>query len=192
MKTGEDYVHRISYQRDHSELFTSLVGEVLATVEEGVRLAAPGQLDFNLLSYFGASVLWRGSVAKCLPACDLGSKYEESFRRYLMGESPFPSCAGCFLVFYDRPTNQGGYLGSICFTPFSIRQSGHHLHRFILFGLEFYFAVGNRLPEWCKTGCFATSAGHDVILAPQEKLLEGPALWMAQARVGRKLARRPP
>jgi hypothetical protein len=53
------------------------------------------EIDLDRLAYFGASVLWRGSAHSWRSGKDplrtpsLGS-YEEHFRKYLIGQGPFP------------------------------------------------------------------------------------------------------
>jgi hypothetical protein len=79
-----------------------LVGQVVEEAN-GLRLALPGRLEVERLAYFGVSVAWRASVAECVPGCKLSADHEESLRRYLLRQSPFPDDVTCFVKFHDLP-----------------------------------------------------------------------------------------
>jgi len=140
------------------------------------------------LLYFGASVLWRASIATCIPNCRLGARYDAEFRSFLFGQSPFPPNARCIVAFHDLPTIDGSHLASICTMPLTERQHGLFIHRFIVFGLSYYFSVGQVEPAW-MSGLCANDPPHLVMLAPQDVLIDWIGPWMARAKAVGSLAR---
>jgi len=98
------------------------------------------------LEYFAASIIWRSAVvswrigSRVMRTLQLGP-YLEEFRRYLIGEEPFPADAA-LSVFVDsqpRPSL------SLVF-PFSGRFGPATRHIFAIPGVRFVLFVGKQLP----------------------------------------------
>lgn len=185
----ENTASKLAYQRDGSAPFLDSVGPVIAEADR-TRFAEPGRLPIGDLVYFGASVLWRGAIAKGVPNCRLGETYEAEFRAFLNGDTEFPRHAWCVLAFHDLPMGTGEHLASICTVPHSFREGRVFVHRFVIFGLFYYFVVGQVEPSWMKDLC-VNRPPHLVMLAPQEMLIEWVGPWMARARAFGSLARQP-
>ena len=155
----------------------------------GVRAALPGTLDTSMLAYFGASVLWRASVSRRVENCQLGTRHNEAFRRYLLEQSEFPQNAVCVVSFVDVPLDDEGHIVTVCSTPVTERMDSFHGHRFTLFGLWYLFAIGNNLPRWCRSFCTVRSQQRFVMLATQSALVEWIGSYAASARPVGRLAR---
>ena len=118
---------------------------------EGSRVYMSAQLpssDVDALKYFAASVFWRSSamqwkIAKRRYTKDnLGYKYREQFRKYLLGESGYPSKAAMVMIVSDDDD-----LAPFVLWPSVTRGEGCHRHVFYIPGIEFNLFVGNVLPE---------------------------------------------
>jgi hypothetical protein len=111
----------------------------------GTRNAA---LNIDALRHFAVGVFWKASVtAWHTPAGNvsvrnpLGSIYEEAFRQYLIGKSPFPNSARIMIWLCaesDPPV--------MMLFPDMRRCPGYHAHRFFVPGLCFQMLVGRVLP----------------------------------------------
>jgi len=103
----------------------------------------------SALLHFAAGVFWKASVSLWHAPVggvtvrnSLGSTYEEAFRRYLIGASPFPESARLMIWLcgeQDPPI--------IVLFPDAQRAHGHHAHRFFVPGLCFHMLVGRVLPR---------------------------------------------
>lgn len=185
----EDYIARITFQPDNTAPLLDLVGDVLLQTNR-TRAVPAGKLNHEFVTFFGVSVIWRASVSKSVPACSLGPKYEEQFRRYLLGEVGLPTACALAVAFSDLQIEGAGNMAAICTTPTTERLDGHHVHRFPIFGLMYCLAVGNRLPQWAKTACHARSPEHLLLLSPQDDLIRWLGPWMMKARPVGSLAKR--
>jgi hypothetical protein len=153
----------------------------IATMYSG-RLALGG--DVEKLQYFAASIFWRASVhgrlAEAGPmSVQLGSLYEEQFRRYLLGETRFPGNSALVLSISvaAKPYTAMNYPMVMARHPI-----GCHANRFVASGLYFDLLVGknavrahpfcfvhspenlihltNRIDEWIEQSCFKLSLGR--------------------------------
>jgi hypothetical protein len=128
-------------------------------------------LDTETLSRFAASVVWRASVSEeACPKVDLGHRYEESFRRYLKGEAPFPSHASLIVYLLTVPVKGLPPADRIVTLPTQMRDGPCMRHWFILCGVAFYLFVGNRIPVLHRRMCFAATKhvhtiGSDWVMA---------------------------
>lgn len=105
-------------------------------------------LNTDALRHFAVGVFWKASVTAWHTPVGhvsvrnpLGSIYEESFRQYLIGRSPFPNSARLMIWLCaesDPPV--------IVVFPDTKRCHGYHAHRFFVPGLCFHMLVGRVLP----------------------------------------------
>jgi len=101
-------------------------------------------INVNAYRYFAASVFWRGSVGRWGQrkplGCEhsLGPKYEEAFRRYLLGEAPRPKQA-LFLVFVFADMDEEVLT---LWPPRPSNEEGYHVHHFAIPGIEFRMFLG--------------------------------------------------
>jgi hypothetical protein len=98
--------------------------------------------------YFAASVFWRASAhrwmleGRALDLISLGSKYEEEFRLYLLGETVFPANGRIFVhVWSDNP------IDFTTITPTSFRLEGVRRHKFCIPGITFILFLGSDVPK---------------------------------------------
>lgn len=150
---GESYVIAHCAQTDGSfRLRDVLVQTTPFYQEEGFAIYdlchLPGVAD--QLLYFGASVFWRASVApwkerdRTLRLISLG-RYEEEFRRYLLGEAQFSSKAALILHISKDAQMTTSF-------PCTNRDSGFFRHKFYVPGLLFIMYVGNWMPDSAVEG----------------------------------------
>jgi hypothetical protein len=115
------------------------------------------QLDMDKLTYFGASVFWRGSVHNwkdrkgVAHGIDIGP-YEEPLRQFLLKKSAFPANMGLMVSIWRM--NQPW----ICaYSPTSGDTSGYHTYLFYVPGIQFLLSVGRAIPEETMYCCSATT-----------------------------------
>ncbi len=152
---GENYVLANCARQDGSfGLRDSLVRTTPFHQEEGFTIYDLRYLPDagDQLLYFGASVFWRASVARWkdrdrnLRPISLG-RYEEEFRRYLLGEVQFPAKAALILHISKEVVPEM----TVAF-PCTNRDSGFFRHKFYVPGLLFIMYVGNRMPDSAVEG----------------------------------------
>ena len=144
------------------------------TVYAGAEIDA---LDMDKLSYFGASVFWRASVVhldigrKRRHMIQLGAKYEESLRAYLLGEAPFPNSMVLWSAVCRTPepppviTYPAGERVSEGYESF-------YRHTFDIPGLSYMLHVGNRLPPHIRDTCVVASPRRYIYFSPFERLID--------------------
>jgi hypothetical protein len=159
-KHGERWVLLNNYRLDGpSPMYRALLA---ATGDPKFRsgtvyssLAIPG-IDIEKLIYFGASIIWRASVAdwsmggKPVRLVQLGKAYEEEFRQYLHGEAAFPRNAAIWVavVRSEAPAPLINF-------PVDEIKGKYHQHHFDVFGLSYFLYVGGSLPEEVTRHCAA-------------------------------------
>lgn len=127
------------------------------------------------ISYFAASIFWRGSVYGwnedgSVPI-DLGP-FQERFRRYLLGEEPFPKGATLWVM-----VRESGEVEQLTFTPLQERVNGFYTCKFPMPGLAFVLIVSKNTPSEHRSMCFVHNPGHPVFVTPLlEPLLLDEAL----------------
>lgn len=97
------------------------------------------------LLYFAISVFWRAHVWDWGKQTDsykkaLGTHYESTFRKFLLGEGGLPN-AKLFLIVNGSET-----LNGLISMPYAGKVDGCHIHNFDLLGIKFSLVVGKRLP----------------------------------------------
>jgi hypothetical protein len=151
---GEKYVLGLVNDRDQKFPLLDILKKSQATCgahwSQYSVTDTPG-IDRRKLAYFGISVFWRASVATWKDArgfpdiqIELGRKYNEELRRFLLGEAEIPRLA--FLVVY------------VCSDSASARQSFApanngktkvgRLTGFAVRGIEFIFGIGKAVPVY--------------------------------------------
>ncbi len=178
---GEKWVLENTYRlKGPSKLYEALAAATAVpdfpsgTVYAGAKIDA---LQMDQLSYFGASVFWRASVGvwplagKRRNMIQLGAKYDDALRRYLLGETAFPNA----MVLW----------AAVCLTaepppvisyPVGERISeGHesfYRHTFDIPGLSYMLQVGNRVPQHIRETCVVTSPSRYIYFSPIERLID--------------------
>jgi hypothetical protein len=155
---GEKYVLGLMNSRDQEFRLLDIL--------KGSQVTAVGHLwsqysaehtptiDREKLAYFGISVFWRASVATWTDASgvsevgiDLGEKYNEEVRRYLLGETKVPDLA--FLVVY---VCRDAASATKSFAPANNgRTKVGKLTGFLVRGIEFSFGIGKSVQQFQRT-----------------------------------------
>ena len=105
----------------------------------------PG-VDADKIIYFAASVFWRGA-ARSWTIGDHGyaklkfERYEEQFRKYLLGQAAFPTRAA-MLIFVG--SSMAEIENNIIAFPNKISTNGSHIFRFRIPGMTFIMILGAR------------------------------------------------
>jgi hypothetical protein len=147
-ENGEKYVLGLMNSRNQTFPLRNILNQSRATASahwSQYSAADTPTIDREKLAYFGLSVFWRASVATWKDASgiseiqiNLGEKYNEEIRRYLLGETDVPKLA--FLVVYvcsdaASPTKS--------FAPANNgRTEVGKLTGFLVRGIEFSFGIG--------------------------------------------------
>jgi hypothetical protein len=105
-------------------------------------------LDTDGITRFASSVLWRASVSNVVPEAFLGPKYDEVFRRFLLGEAGFPPRTSLSVTLAAPAPPGTPRVDRVFMMPASRKLPRYHTHWFILCGVTFFFWVGGGLdPE---------------------------------------------
>lgn len=123
------------------------------------------KVEADRIVFFAASVFWRAAVCrfsdtKHLSALvELGPRYTEEFRQYLLGEAAFPSNAAVVVTISSRRP-----VLITTATPITLERSPLFHHFFQVPGIGFDLYVGNAIHQSVfKQYCFATTANHLIL-----------------------------
>jgi hypothetical protein len=111
------------------------------------------QIDMEKLTYFVASIMWRGSVHDWKSGKDkirrlyLG-KYTEELRRYLLGEMAFPSNAALWVSIIP----ESGLWNTVT-APYGERLNQCWRYKFPFLGISFMFFLGARIDPIIRRMC---------------------------------------
>lgn len=117
----------------------------------------PG-VDLDRLVYFAASMFWRTSVGKWTLAdrwfgregkMDLGPRYSEQLRLFLLREAPFPQRAVSVVYVSDEEAPYA----SITFAAGGRQKEGYFSYSFQLPGLMFFLVLGQQIPDTIRGLC---------------------------------------
>ena len=135
-------------------------------------------IDVAQLSYFASSIFWRASVhdwksgSRPLGLPQLGLKYDEEFRLYLLGKGPFPALATMSVGLLDG----SDYLNGILF-PHGGKIDGYWRYDFVFLGLVFTLFLGNLVPAGTRSFCLNHSKEHFIA---QSKMINEMMLQHAE------------
>ncbi|MBX3199408.1 MAG: hypothetical protein KF894_14840 [Labilithrix sp.] len=119
-------------------------------------------VDATAVAKFACSVFWRASVTRKLSVQLRLGPYEESIRRYLRDEEPFPDAAS-LIVSLGLSSKEGlPSLARFIVMPQSKRDGGCHIHAFAMCGALFYLVVGGIKIAYADTFCFVRKRIVDV------------------------------
>lgn len=113
------------------------------------------EVDLDSFVYFAVSLLWRGSVTNWPKPYDgayrsLGPKYEEDFRKYLLGKIPLISQISIDVqVDFDEPTFVG-IISPICSRE-KIQELRFHLHQIFIPGIRIKVYLGKDIKKINQT-----------------------------------------
>ncbi len=184
-KHGENWVLARCLQADGSFPLAALLASrapdvFLPTTPTRVYYAAGiPKINAAALTYFAASIFWRGAVhpwkSDGTVPVPLGPLFEEQLRQYLMGLQPFPKDSFSLWVV----VREGKEIDRLTYEPAGNRIGKLHSYRFPMPGLCFMLYVGRNSPEYIREKCFASGSGNPLVVSSfLEKRLfnEGVAL----------------
>lgn len=166
-RNGENWVLRNCLKADRSfPLSDALASQnpdlfsagTTTKVYHASKIAA---IDVAALSYFAASIFWRGSIHPwnrdgTYPV-NLGP-FGEPFRTYLMGLSPFPTDSSLWVI-----VREGGQIGRMTYAPVGKREGVVHVYKFPMPGLGFSLTVSKNVPANHRNLCFVHGSGNPII-----------------------------
>ncbi|MDD5766644.1 MAG: hypothetical protein PHW79_10420, partial [Candidatus Marinimicrobia bacterium] len=107
---------------------------------------------------------------------DLGKRYQEEFRKYLIGEMEFPKN-----VFISLFVSEEKDLYPILVLPRCNRHEGVHLHHFYIPGIEIKLFIGNQQPV--EFECIRKEFPDEVLIFLES--FKKSDLWKALVRSAR-------
>lgn len=159
-RNGENVVVRQCAQADNKfVLLDSMKAGLPNDVSDGRSVyngpQGPPGISCEAYLYFGASVFWRGSVARWPQTASyfgaLGARNEESFREFLIGAAEFPRQARLFVhVDYQSRTRGLSYFPSCSRDEFVGCRIWRH--GFLIPGVKFTLIVGQGLASMPDVG----------------------------------------
>lgn len=140
-KYGEDIVIKEAWRPGGNFPLLDRIKTLQPIEIENLRGFIPTSYDTPYL-YFALSIVWRSSAwpkSKFSIPNSLGSFYQETFRRYLLGESDFPDNVYLAVMCDNKPN----YL-RISF-PTVTKYIGYHQYIFYIPGMRFSLIVGSQV-----------------------------------------------
>ena len=118
---------------------------------------------------------------------DLGKKYREDFRQYLLGETKFPKDAALIIDIFNF---RSPALATMIF-PYGGRSEHHHYFRFTIPGIAFNLFVGQMMPSHARSCCTVRSAEGIVFSSKKDDAIVKDFIkLMRTAKPSLKLERR--
>jgi hypothetical protein len=149
-KNGEHYVMRLVTKRNGDFPLLEMLRTVPPTVSglgwNAHSFAHTPSINRAMIAYFAFSVFWRASVHTWVQASgektriELGRKYNEEIRRYLLGETPVPRNASLQVVACSDVLNQRTF-----FTPQENQKVKDHSMIFLARGILFFLRMSKTL-----------------------------------------------
>jgi hypothetical protein len=140
------------------------------------------KMNVNAIAYFAASIFWRASVHDWngSPGQVRLGPFEESFRLYLLGLSPFPATTALIVCIRAVHASTSG----LCRLPATKRFDGLHTHTFPMPGIAFTMFVSRNLTPWHKGHCIVHGAGNPLIVSEklESSLVEGAVKALSRRR----------
>ena len=166
-KNGENYVMRLVETNGKFKLLGDL--QKAKAKVAGPKITAysvfdtPG-IDRDKIAYFAASVFWRASVHLwrykdgSTTTIELGKRYNEEFRLYLLGKAPFPDNAFLTTIACTDPFSQIRF-----FMPGENMKNKDRVHIVMARGITFFLGVGRQLPERITRYCLVHSRDRWIV-----------------------------
>lgn len=174
--TREDYVSKLVKEKEDGNIsltdnltrISSPIG--LAIVDSGV--------DVEKIIYFSISILWRMALMKdTLENSSKGknffqiARYQEVFRRYLLGEISLPVNVALHLIVLEASSTVRAPSHLATF-PTSARHRSNWVHGFIICGLSFRCYIGDNFDDAIKKPCLIRNSEKVAYPLPAEKVMD--------------------
>jgi len=152
-RNGEHYVMQLLTTREGRfpllEMLQKVTTSMVTSEWTGYATADTPNIDREKIAYFAISVFWRASIHiwKLENAeevkIDLGKKYNEEIRRYLLGETPIPLRAALTVVVCTDARNQSTF-----FMPAENQKTRDRSVGFGARGMIFMFRIGKTMAPY--------------------------------------------
>ena len=152
-KGGEDYVMRLVTKRDGQFPFLDMLQAIPPTLQtpklSAYSAAQTPAIERAKIAYFALSVFWRASVHTWEQESgekvriDLGEKYNEEIRRYLLGETAIPKNARLIVAACKDELSQKTF-----FMPAENEQLRDRSFGVLVRGLFFMFRITSTPEPW--------------------------------------------
>jgi hypothetical protein len=162
-KNGEDYVMRLVTQRNGQfPLLEMLNRAATRTIgKDWMHYSATDtpSIDREKIAYFALSVLWRASVHTWIQesgktvSINLGAKYNEQIRKYLLNQARLPPHAYLIVVACTDSETQGSF-----FAPGGNWKKKDHSVGFGARGILFTLLISKTAPGWQQRLSMTNSA----------------------------------
>jgi hypothetical protein len=149
-RNGENYVMRLVTRRNGDFPLLKMLEFVPPTARgpgwKAHSIADTPTIDRPMIAYFAISVFWRASVHTWVQGngeetrIDLGRKYNEEIRRYLLGETGVPKNTSLQVIACSDEINRKTF-----FTPRENQKAKDHSMIFLARGLLFFLRMSNAL-----------------------------------------------
>lgn len=177
-KNGENWVLRNCLKADRSFPLADVLASQrpdLSSAETTTKIYYASKfptIDVAALSYFAASIFWRGSIHPwnrdgSFPV-NLGP-FQESFRTHLMGLTPFPKDSSLWVI-----VRKGGQIDRVTYAPVGKREGAVHVYKFPMPGLGFSLTVSKNVPLKYRNMCVVHGNDNPIIVTTilEEMLME--------------------
>jgi len=173
-KNGERWVLRHCYRGKGRFLLRKILENATPIWPKKEILVFPGksipQIEVGQLVYFATSVFWRASVYPWKVRnetihIELGTRYEEEFRQYLIGAADFPGNA----VMWVSVSPSSEPLGAFAL-PYGGREGVLHHYRLVIPGVLFDLFLGNKVAPFMRRLCTFRSPEGFIYLTDQVDL----------------------
>jgi hypothetical protein len=167
-KDGEKYFFTLYDELNRADKVKSIfkdIAPIMGNLDSQCYNAQNLNINFTTLTYFALSIFWRGAVCnwKLLRQSTKGIQlgpYQEPIREFLMDQKHYPKNVFLTMWISDSPP-KGNY-----FTfPYSTKEDGYHLHKFIVSNIYFVMAVGNKVPNYFQHLCLYSSPLHPILVS---------------------------
>ena len=166
-KSGENWVLRNGLKADRSfplAAALSLQRPDLSSPQTTTKVYYASKIpaiDVAALSYFAASIFWRGSIYpwnrdRSYPVV-LGP-FQESFRMYLMGLAAFPKDSSLWVI-----VREDGQIDRMTYVPVGKREGKVHVYKFPMPGLGFSLTVSKNVPDNYRNMSFVHNSANPII-----------------------------
>jgi hypothetical protein len=169
---AEKYALRVCNRGRGKFRLRDAVGASVPTPEDAdvtvISTIGNKNVDIPTLVYFASTVFWRASVFPWRMygadmAIDLGRRYEEEFRQYLLGEAEFPANASMWIIL--ALSEHPHFL--IVSTPKLFNKDEWYQYECGIPGLLFHLFLGKRVSTVIREMCSMRSPEQNVYVAKQ-------------------------
>ena len=196
-RSGEEWVLRHCYRGGQRFALRDLVlkAELLddGPVARMYSTKSNLNIDSGALTFFAASVLWRAAAhtwqfLRGVPGNPIRlGPYQESLRKYLLGQEPFPRSAAMWVWVsrYDKPSRA-------VTTPHSGRVWNCYRHTFDIPGIRFDLFVGRTLPQFIRLMCVMNGPDRPILVsdAPDDILATQLTQFQQTTQLSKALQRK--